>query len=198
MNCNVVRDLIPLYVDELCSEDTKKIVFKHIRHCKDCKSIYESMLTHADSVKSEKDAQLKSNNDILAHKKKNKSKILIAIVITFTIIVGTTYLLLQHVGSIHNFFFPEQRIIVNKENNDWEDIGTDILFNSIFYKKTIINDANSGGPMEVVVVDENEDMIVGPFSVSPGESYSLKELNSDQTYRLQILAAQGKYFININ
>ena len=29
MNCEVIRDLLPLYVDDACSEETRRIIDKH-------------------------------------------------------------------------------------------------------------------------------------------------------------------------
>lgn len=43
MNCNIVKDLIPLYIDGCCSEESEKIVKEHIRDCDDCKKLLEDM-----------------------------------------------------------------------------------------------------------------------------------------------------------
>ena len=43
MGCNVIQDLIPLYVDGCCSEESAKLVESHIATCEACKTICESM-----------------------------------------------------------------------------------------------------------------------------------------------------------
>ena len=43
MNCNVIRDLIPLYVDGCCCEESSLMVKEHLDNCEECKKIYESM-----------------------------------------------------------------------------------------------------------------------------------------------------------
>ena len=43
MNCNVVKDLLPLYLDECCSEESRKLVEEHIKSCGSCGRLYESM-----------------------------------------------------------------------------------------------------------------------------------------------------------
>ncbi len=43
MECNVVKDLIPLYIDGCCSAESTEIVNKHIVSCPDCKAFYEKM-----------------------------------------------------------------------------------------------------------------------------------------------------------
>lgn len=43
MECNVVKDLIPLYIDECCSEESREIVAEHIKSCASCKKLFEDM-----------------------------------------------------------------------------------------------------------------------------------------------------------
>ncbi len=45
MNCNTVRDLLPLYIDGCCSEESKEIVEEHIKDCEACRKIFEDMKT---------------------------------------------------------------------------------------------------------------------------------------------------------
>ncbi len=50
MNCNIVKDLIPLYIDGCCSEESGKIVEEHIKNCIDCKKLCEDMKSPSDIV----------------------------------------------------------------------------------------------------------------------------------------------------
>lgn len=43
MDCNVIRDLLPLYVDECCSEESAKIVVEHLENCESCGEMYRQM-----------------------------------------------------------------------------------------------------------------------------------------------------------
>ncbi len=36
MNCNIIKDLLPSYIDEICSGDTAKAVEEHTEHCEEC------------------------------------------------------------------------------------------------------------------------------------------------------------------
>ena len=51
LECNVVKDLLPLYIDEVISEDTKAEVTKHLKSCKQCHQIYEDMNQNLGNVK---------------------------------------------------------------------------------------------------------------------------------------------------
>lgn len=41
--CEIVRDLLPLYVDNMVSDVSKKSVEAHLEHCSDCHEIYRNM-----------------------------------------------------------------------------------------------------------------------------------------------------------
>ncbi len=43
ISCNVIGDLLPLYVDGAVSEDTKKLVEEHLAVCEECKKAAEEM-----------------------------------------------------------------------------------------------------------------------------------------------------------
>lgn len=43
ISCNIIKDILPLYVEVLASEDTRKIVEDHIGECDDCKKEFEEM-----------------------------------------------------------------------------------------------------------------------------------------------------------
>lgn len=38
-NCDVVKDLLPLYLDNVCTESSKVLIEKHIAECENCKNI---------------------------------------------------------------------------------------------------------------------------------------------------------------
>ena len=43
MDCNIIRDLLPLYIDACCSEESEICIEAHLAECAHCKEIYESM-----------------------------------------------------------------------------------------------------------------------------------------------------------
>ena len=36
MNCNIIKDLLPLYVDSCCCEESAKAIEEHIKNCEEC------------------------------------------------------------------------------------------------------------------------------------------------------------------
>lgn len=43
ISCNVCKDLLPIYVDKLCSEESEQLVENHLSGCEDCRNTYEAM-----------------------------------------------------------------------------------------------------------------------------------------------------------
>lgn len=43
MNCSIIKDLIPLYIDGCCSEESSSEVEAHLLDCTECKELYEIM-----------------------------------------------------------------------------------------------------------------------------------------------------------
>lgn len=59
-NCGVVRDLLPLYVDGVCGDASRRLVDEHIRSCPDCAKMLAQLQNSAceDSLRREASAVL--------------------------------------------------------------------------------------------------------------------------------------------
>ena len=45
-DCEVIRALLPLYADEICSDASRKLVEEHLQDCPECSSELEKLRTH--------------------------------------------------------------------------------------------------------------------------------------------------------
>ena len=43
LNCDVIKDLLPLYADQICSEESRALVAEHLTDCKDCSVLLGQM-----------------------------------------------------------------------------------------------------------------------------------------------------------
>ena len=50
----MIKDLLPLYIDGLCSDETDKIIKDHLDSCKDCKNAYDAMISEVPGNDSDK------------------------------------------------------------------------------------------------------------------------------------------------
>lgn len=73
-NCDIVRDILPLYVDEVCSEESRRLVDEHVSECPECSEILEKLKNnnYVDSLKEE------GEEVIFKHAKKEKRKAAVA------------------------------------------------------------------------------------------------------------------------
>ena len=46
LDCPIVRDLLPLYIDQVVSPETAQAVEEHLEDCPDCRREYESLTAH--------------------------------------------------------------------------------------------------------------------------------------------------------
>ena len=88
--CEIVQDLLPLYVDSACSKSSAAMVEEHLENCLECKVLYKKLCADAgeDMLKTE------IAGIVAKHKKKAKKKrlltivasVLLTIILTFTAI----------------------------------------------------------------------------------------------------------------
>lgn len=95
IKCTIIQDILPLYIDEVVSHDTKKMIEEHLQHCGKCQKEYEYMKQELLLPVDNKDSLLKSIN-----KKWRNKKIMIAL----SSILGTAILLF---GAFSYVFYYE-------------------------------------------------------------------------------------------
>ncbi|MBQ6898097.1 MAG: zf-HC2 domain-containing protein [Clostridia bacterium] len=50
MNCEIIKDLIPLYIDGCCSKESERAVAEHLKDCSECKKLFEEMKEPTDII----------------------------------------------------------------------------------------------------------------------------------------------------
>ena len=91
--CNIIRDILPLYAEDMVSEDTAEFVKEHIEKCADCRLEFEALKPNGkiDNVKYE---QIQNDTGaLIALKKKLRKKKWIAISITAVCLIAIVILL---------------------------------------------------------------------------------------------------------
>lgn len=204
MNCNIIKDLMPSYIDSICSKETVAAIEEHIEHCQECKGTMHLMVQ--PPVKKNETNVAAAKEPFKRINKKRRFQILTAIIITFMLtIIGS--LVVGNVGVVKDFFFPKVSAIVNIEDDmkNWQSvIFSDFHFNEqdyliyghLFGEKRIVNDANSENDVILRVKDEKGNIIIDEFQISPGKSIKLKNLKRGEKYFLEIKAPPGRFFIN--
>lgn len=94
--CNIVRDIIPLYLENIASEDSVSFVEEHIKGCEQCKFELEKMRESAtieESYKNDTDTDENSMPLQVLRKTMKKKKIL-TIIFSSVVTLGITICLL--------------------------------------------------------------------------------------------------------
>ncbi|MGE7688480.1 zf-HC2 domain-containing protein [Lysinibacillus sp. NPDC097214] len=200
MNCNIIKDLFPSYIDGICSEDTSRVVEEHIHHCEECRLYLEVMEQPTNTILAEEVMVAKAPFKRI--NKKRRIQVFISILITFIItIIGS--LVVQEVGAVRQIFFPMSTATVNltDDKEEWNTLYFDdkdyIKFDSIFWNKEIVNHANNNSEVLLRIKDANGHVIVDEFHISPGKSKKLEGLKKNVNYYLEIKAKKGRFFINV-
>lgn len=72
ISCDVIRDLLPLYYDDVCSKDSCKLVEEHIDNCQECKAELEKYTIEIKGVNNMIEAKpLKDISQRWKHDKKS-------------------------------------------------------------------------------------------------------------------------------
>ena len=99
--CSIIRDMLPLYFENMVSEDTAEFVKKHIENCPDCAAELKAMKTgkeisEAEPSKRESDAKV-----ITAVKKKIAKKIVKTVAVVCLAFAGLLSAVLLYTGIGH-------------------------------------------------------------------------------------------------
>ncbi|MBB4826235.1 hypothetical protein HNO89_003472 [Sporosarcina luteola] len=202
MKCNVVKDLLPLYVDGICSEDTIEIVEEHVRDCDKCKAHLMMMQTdYVETIPEEVRDAVKPFKKI---NKKRRIQVVVAIVLTFLLtVIGA--IVLHDTGALNHIFFPmvSAHVAVDSEDNkeQWKSLYFEdqksLKYDSVFWRKEITNAAGSADEILLRVKDKEGNIVIDEFKIVPGTSVKLETLNNKEEYYFEYKTKiDGRFLIN--
>ncbi|MBA2174850.1 zf-HC2 domain-containing protein [Halobacillus locisalis] len=87
ISCNVIKDILPLYAEDMVSQDTRDLVEDHIDSCENCKKHLEEMRTFEEPPVDTDIAPLKNIQNTLRRKK--LQTILFSVMVTLVFAVVT-------------------------------------------------------------------------------------------------------------
>lgn len=103
--CDLIKDLLPLYTDDVCSEQTKHTVEEHLSTCERCRKIYEDM---QEKLPGEKeiglDAELKDDIAFIRSVKKQLTRrqltLIFILIPVFVVILILTPTVLSELSTV--------------------------------------------------------------------------------------------------
>ena len=94
MNCEIVRDLLPLYHDEVVSEESRELVEEHLKTCAECRKMLEDIRENV-KAKNVPDMEIPAASGFKTIqtklRRKTVSGITVSIICAVAIVVALTY-----------------------------------------------------------------------------------------------------------
>lgn len=201
ITCDIIRDLLPSYVDEICSEDSKKLIEEHLEVCENCRQQAAAMKTPVAYQELSLSETEKAQEPFKKIKKKNFFHVLAAVIFTGIICICCG-MVIQEVGVVHDFFFPfiTASTRSDSEITEWKELDFEgeryLNFDSVFYNKEVTNHANSNSNITIRIKDIYDTVIVPETIIKPGHSFDLNALHKYTNYVVEIKDYTGHTFLN--
>ena len=109
--CSLIKDLLPLYHDGVCSEESNKIIENHLSECSSCKDYYNFLCETDEIFPAPQNAELemKKAASFRSIKRKLRKKQILVVVLAFAIFAAASF-------SIVGFLKKSEQVI-SYENN---------------------------------------------------------------------------------
>lgn len=142
--CNLIKDILPLYVEDMVSTDTKEFVNAHLEHCAECRAELERMRGPAKFVPD-------IDTDIVPLKRIKKDLFIRRLqTIFFTAIIACAVVMIVFGGLTSPKFFPYSDDLLNVVDNHsgeiivtFDDRVTGYTCTKEFYEETEIYRINA-------------------------------------------------------
>lgn len=156
LNCNIIRDLLPLYIEKLTSDESNEIIEEHLSSCDDCKQIYEQMNAPVEAE------QAQNQGNEIDYLKKVKAKTIKTYVIIFSFIA---------VAGLLSLVF----LIGIRANSDDINVVTNVYDENEGSFKIVMSNGKrlNVTTMPITGINDNGDIITAGYVLTP---YSLQPL----------------------
>ena len=78
-NCDIIQDLLPMYIDDTLSSDSKSFVERHLAECEDCREALVFLKEEQHSLQKKDDYQLQIEDFRQQLRRQKKRRLLTAI-----------------------------------------------------------------------------------------------------------------------
>ena len=87
VSCEIIRDLLPLYLDGVCSDESRKMVEEHLLSCDTCKEEQKIMAVDINTVADHADDKKIAKAAAAAWKKRKKKSFLTGLIVTLAVVL---------------------------------------------------------------------------------------------------------------
>ena len=208
--CDIIRDLLPLYVSQSCSENTNKTVERHLKKCNCCRESIHSLNDDYQNQLIYKKFPIKATKHF---SKKAVEWICFGLFCATTLATVILWSLDQQ-GCFIDFeteHYPGVSTIIYSDGattewntiTDWQHMDntndkTDYFEYRHLLAKQKVNCHNTWpGEIELRFLDEDGNVAVKPITLEPGTEVSINNIKLFKKYTVQYRCAEeGHYALN--
>lgn len=172
IECDVIQDLLPSYLDKITSEATNKLVKNHLQSCNKCSKILEEMNKEVDTDVFNQNEQI----DYLKGFRKEKKVAIIKTICIFIIIMLVLFLFFQEMVSRFNFAVDINNLYISYNAEEKIDENTtELQFNVIDTKYDLNFEYDTSNGKDIYI------MPVGKFTyfTKPSRTIFYFNINKD-------------------
>ena len=147
MSCNIIRDLLPLYIDNVCSLESREMIEEHLKECSECKAYMESMSVDAPKEKEliqidpiNESRKASSFRDI---KKKIQQRLILTATITALVIVCVSFAVIGGLKSVDRIVEYDKNLSVSMVDGSLIGRLYGSSYSNLKIKNVSINDGDS-------------------------------------------------------
>ncbi len=164
--CEIVKDLLPSYVENLTSEKTNDEIDKHLLECDNCKNSLESMTKYEESKRT---FENRKEIDYLKKTKKRNTKNIIFVVLAALIVCSSLSLYIFFMSGTYTMDYPFSEYELNVEGNSVTLTATSA--EDAYINKVSIDEENGTVNIKVAMQDF---VLTGQKGVKKSESFKNK------------------------
>lgn len=117
--CSLIKDLLPLYHDGVCSEESNKIIENHLSECSSCKDYY-NFLCETDEIctaPQNVELEMKKAASFRSIKRKLRKKQILVVVLAFAIFAAASFSIVGFLKKSEQVISYENNISVSMADN---------------------------------------------------------------------------------
>lgn len=184
--CGIIRDLLPLYIDGLCNDESQQAVAEHLQECEKCRVYYESMQATDGFAKVEQNnaEDIRMANSLKKVKLNMNKK-------TRKIIITALAIVVVGLGGYHLLFNT-----AIKEVKPGQVFVTANVYSLADLTKDIENTAPDSDNYAVTISsDENDDSSLVTIAIPELGEVGLSESTLDTNQYATVVSFKSKYFL---
>ena len=151
ISCEIIKDILPLYAEELCSDETRQFVEEHLKRCEVCTGLADDSNDHIFDISDSKNDDEKSANILQEVKKKLQNSILfISFAVVLWLVVIRSVVTYYFDDGFSPVLYSEIAISAELQDNEIFHINHDRRFSTFHAINTIVE--RNGEEVSVILL----------------------------------------------